>query len=87
MHPEINDQARTQLCRAIGNLCYYNDKARLDFLNTCGIENLFEHLTYCTRLDYTNSSDEDKKNMNMLITVSLGCLHNLTNENGSYIFI
>lgn len=84
MHPEINNQARIQLCRAIGNLCYYNDKARLDFLNTCGLENLFQHLTYCTRLDYTNSSDENKKNMNMLITVSLGCLHNLTNENGSY---
>lgn len=80
-HVNLNDSARVQLCRAIGNLCYYNDKARLDFLTTCGLNDLFGLCKYCTTLDFTNSSDEEKKLKNTLITVVLGCVHNLTNEN------
>lgn len=80
-HPNLNDLARTQLFRAIGNLCYYNDKARMDML-ACGLTDLFGQFTYCTTLDFTNSSDEEKKAKHTLITVGIGCLHNLTNENG-----
>ena len=80
----MNDLARTQLCRALGNLCYYNNKARQDFLS-CGLDDFYNLCQYCTTLDFTNSSDEDKKQKNTLITVSLGCLHNLTNENGMFI--
>lgn len=81
-HPELNDSARIQLCRAMGNLCYYNDKARADFL-ACGLSDFFNLCKYCASLDFTNSSDEEKKQKNTMITVVIGCLHNLTNENDS----
>ena len=42
---------------------------------------------YCTDVDRTNCSDEQKKTKNTLITVTLGFLHNLTNENGSCLCI
>ena len=82
-HPCVTDTARIQICRALGNLCYYNDKARLEYLNSCGLTCLVDMCQYCTGFDRTNSSDEQKKTKNTLIAVTLGFLHNLTNENGS----
>jgi hypothetical protein len=58
------------------------DNGRLAFLKSCGINKLLDLCKYCSSLDYTNSSDEDKKEKNTLIAVVLGCLHNVTNENG-----
>ncbi len=84
-HSCVTDTARIQICRALGNLCYYNDKARLDYLNSCGLTGLVEMCRYCTDVDRTNCSDEQKKTKNTLITVTLGFLHNLTNENGSHL--
>ncbi len=79
---DLNDPARVQLLRAMGNLCYYNDKARKDLL-ACGLDELFKLLEYCTGLEpaVDNSCDEEKGSKSLLVTVAIGCLHNLTNEN------
>ncbi len=79
---DLNDEARIQLLRAMGNLCYYNDKARMDFL-ACGLDGLFSLLEFCTKLELqvNNSSDEEKRLKSLMVTVAIGCLHNLTNEN------
>ena len=62
---------------------YYNDMGRETYLQTCGIDLLIETCKYGAQIDYKNCSDEEKEENNVLLTVLLGCLHNLTNENGS----
>ena len=52
------------------------------YLNSCGLQKIFDLCEYCSKLDYNNVSDEDKKEKNTLIAFVLGCLHNITNENG-----
>jgi hypothetical protein len=73
---------KTQILRAIGNMFYYNDTGRETYLQTCGIELLIRTCKYAAQIDYKNCSDEEKEENNVLIAVLLGCLHNLTNENG-----
>jgi hypothetical protein len=85
-HQDLNDTARIQICRALGNLCYYNDKARLAYLNSCDLNNLFGLLKYCTDSNYSNCSEEEICNINILLAVTIGFLHNLTNENSNVIF-
>jgi hypothetical protein len=78
----VNDLARIQICRAIGNLCYYNNNGRLSLYNIDnGLSIIFQLLNYCTTNWDTNLSDDQRKEKNTLILVSLGCLHNITNDN------
>ncbi|CAF0705142.1 unnamed protein product [Brachionus calyciflorus] len=79
-----NKNIKIQICRALGNLCYENDNGRLNYLNTCRIDNLISLLNYCgnTQSESFNSR-EDQKEFNKLVLVSLGCLHNVTNDNES----
>jgi hypothetical protein len=46
-------------------------------LNTSGLESFLDLMKYCTSIDL-NDLNEEKTT---LLTVCLGCLHNLTNEN------
>jgi hypothetical protein len=59
------------------------DQGRIAFLNSNGIEDLIDLCKYCSLVDYSNCQNEEETNVyNTLISVSLGCLHNVTNENG-----
>lgn len=59
------------------------DQGRLTFLNSNGVEDLIDLCKYCVSLDYSNCrNDEEINEKSTLISVSLGCLHNVTNENG-----
>jgi endo-1,4-beta-D-glucanase Y len=49
------------------------------------LQKIFDLCEFCSKLDYNNISDEDKKEKNTLIAVVLGCLHNITNENGIFL--
>ena len=62
------------------------DTGRMKYLSTCGLGAFLSLCKYCTNLEFTNISEEDRLEKNTLITVALGCLHNITNENGNYYF-
>ena len=64
-----------------------SDAGRLAYLKSNGLSHLFESCRYCTSVDLTSCSEEERKNKITLITVILGCLHNVTNENGIFIII
>ena len=61
---------------------FKSDTGRLAYLKSNGLSHLFESCKYCTSIDLTSCSEEEKKSRINLITVILGCLHNVTNENG-----
>lgn len=61
------------------------DSGRLAYLKSDGLSHLFESMTYSTNSDHSTLSDEDKNTKYTLITVLLGCLHNISNENGKFI--
>lgn len=56
------------------------DKARMAYLNSCKLDKLMELYVSCTKLQLESATDTQLT----LISVVLGSLHNLTNENGSY---
>ncbi|KAG1695322.1 Rap1 GTPase-GDP dissociation stimulator 1-B [Nymphon striatum] len=64
-----------QVCRALGNICYENDDARLSIVNEKGVSRLLELLRgLCRPLD-----PNSKINMNDLRSVATGFLLNLSN--------
>jgi|LakMenEpi03Aug12_release.lakeMendotaPanAssembly.Ray.scaffolds.fasta_scaffold2964241_1 hypothetical protein len=59
----------------------------MSYLNSGGLVHLFETCNYCSNFNFDEiNSDEEKIAKNTLITVLLGCLHNVTNENGKIYF-
>lgn len=79
---ECTNILRIQICRALGNLCYENDDGRFMLLNTCGLDNLIDLLKYTASINFTNDKQDE---LSKLIVVSLGCLHNFANDNGTFI--
>ena len=62
------------------------DNGRLTFLNTCGLDNLIDLCIYCGKLEFSISDPQKSVEKDTLVSVSLGCLHNVTNENGLNFF-
>jgi len=54
----------------------------VEFLNSCGekgIQNLIDLCKSCAQLNPAETTEQD----HTLMSVVLGCIHNLTNENGN----
>ncbi|XP_064644742.1 rap1 GTPase-GDP dissociation stimulator 1-like [Lineus longissimus] len=64
----------TQVCRALGNICYDNDVGREAMSNCEGLEKLYNHLKrlHCDKKDDTHKASR---------MMGCGCLLNLTNTN------
>lgn len=77
----MNDAAKIQICRAIANMCYYNDIGRLALLKANGLLPLMELCKNTTEFDRASLTPKELEDRHMLIQVVLGCLHNITNEN------
>ncbi len=58
------------------------DYGRSKYLNSCGLQAFINLCNYSANLTFENISEEERAVRNTLITVTLGCLHNITNENG-----